>query len=232
MGFMAQQVLLVEDEVAIREMLRFALMQSEYEVYQAENAQQAMDVLSNGTVDLILLDWMLPGISGIELCKRLKKDNNYKNVPVIMLTARADEDDKIQGLNAGADDYLTKPFSPRELLARINAVLRRVSSNKITDKILEYDGLTLNEKSHRVTSHQKTIELGPTEYRLLQFLMSHPERVFSRAQLLDNVWGNNVYVEERTVDVHVRRLRKSLEETKHDHLIQTVRGAGYRFSVQ
>ena len=227
---MTQQILLVEDELAIREMLRFALQQSDYEVQYAEDVQQAMDILLNGRIDLILLDWMLPGISGIELCKRLKKDNKYKKTPVIMLTARAEEDDKIQGLNAGADDYLTKPFSPRELIARINAVLRRVSSNKVEDKVWEYEGLVLNEYSHRVTSHQTTIELGPTEYRLLQFLMTHPERVFSRAQLLDNVWGTNVYVEERTVDVHVRRLRKSLEETKHDHLIQTVRGAGYRFS--
>jgi len=228
---MAQKVLLIEDEAAIREMLRFALQQADYDVMQSETAQEAMDVLANETVDLILLDWMLPGISGVELCKRLKKDNNYKKIPIIMLTARAEEDDKIQGLNAGADDYLTKPFSPRELMARINAVLRRVSSNKVEDKILEYDGLVLNDSSHRITGNQKSIELGPTEYRLLHFLMSHPDRVYSRAQLLDNVWGNNVYVEERTVDVHVRRLRKSLEETSHDHLIQTVRGAGYRFSV-
>lgn len=229
---MSQQVLLVEDETAIREMLRFALQQADFDVVQAENTQTAMNHLSNGRVDLILLDWMLPGLSGVELCKRLKKDNNYKMIPIIMLTARAEEDDKIQGLNAGADDYLTKPFSPRELMARINAVLRRVSSNKVVDKMLEYEGLVLNENSHRITANNQTIDLGPTEYRLLQFFMSHPERVFSRAQLLDNVWGNNVYVEERTVDVHVRRLRKSLEETGHDQLIQTVRGAGYRFSVQ
>ncbi|HFE37365.1 MAG TPA: phosphate regulon transcriptional regulatory protein PhoB [Gammaproteobacteria bacterium] len=227
---MTQEILLVEDESAIREMLQFALQQSDYAVQHAEDAQQAMDKLSNGAIDLILLDWMLPGISGVELCRRLKRDKNYQKIPIIMLTARAEEDDKIQGLNAGADDYLTKPFSPRELMARINAVLRRVRSNKASDKICEYGGLVLNEYSHRVTSNQVTIELGPTEYRLLQFFMTHPERVFSRAQLLDNVWGTNVYVEERTVDVHVRRLRKSLEETKHDKLVQTVRGAGYRFS--
>ncbi len=228
---MTQKILIIEDEPPIRDMLSFALQQSDYDVQYAEDAQQAMDILSHSTIDLILLDWMLPGISGIELCKRLKKDNHYKKIPVIMLTARAEEDDKIQGLNAGADDYLTKPFSPRELMARMNAVLRRINSNNVTDKIWEYEGLVLNEHSHRVTSHQTTIELGPTEYRLLQFLMTHPERVFSRAQLLDNVWGTNVYVEERTVDVHVRRLRKSLEETKHNRLIQTVRGSGYRFSA-
>jgi len=229
---MAQKVLLIEDEAAIREMLQFALRQADYDVFQSETAQEATDILTKEAIDLILLDWMLPGISGVELCKRLKKDSHYKKIPIIMLTARAEEDDKIQGLNAGADDYLTKPFSPRELMARINAVLRRVSSNKVEDKILEYDGLVLNDNSHRITANQKTVELGPTEYRLLQFLMSHPDRVYSRAQLLDNVWGSNVYVEERTVDVHVRRLRKSLEETSHDHLIQTVRGAGYRFSIE
>jgi len=230
-AIMTHKVLLIEDEAAIREMLRFALQQAEYEVLQSETAQQATDILAKESVDLILLDWMLPGISGVELCKRLKKDNNYKKIPIIMLTARAEEDDKIQGLNAGADDYLTKPFSPRELMARINAVLRRSNNQKVDEKILEFDGLVLNDSSHRITGNQKTIDLGPTEYRLLHFLMSNAERVFSRAQLLDNVWGNNVYVEERTVDVHVRRLRKSLEATNHDHLVQTVRGAGYRFSV-
>lgn len=227
---MTQQILLVEDELAIQEMLCFSLQASDFQLFQAENAEEAMDTLSNEAIDLILLDWMLPGISGIELCRRLKKDNKYKAIPIIMLTARAEEDDKIQGLNAGADDYLTKPFSPRELVARINAVLRRVRSNKAADKICEYGGLVLNDHSHRVTSQQTTIELGPTEYRLLQFLMTHPDRVYSRTQLLDNVWGTNVYVEERTVDVHVRRLRKSLEATGNDHLIQTVRSAGYRFS--
>lgn len=227
---MTQQVLIVEDESAIREMLLFALQQADFDIFEAENAEEAMDALSKETIDIILLDWMMPGISGIELCRRLKKDNKYKMIPIIMLTAKAEEDDKIKGLDAGADDYLTKPFSPRELMARINAVLRRVSSNKVIDKICEYGGLVLNEHSHRVTSQQTTIELGPTEYRLLQFLMTHVDRVYSRAQLLDNVWGTNVYVEERTVDVHVRRLRKSLEPTGHAHLVQTIRGAGYRFS--
>lgn len=224
-------ILLVEDELAIRQMLRFALKQAEFEVYEAENAQQATSILQNEDIHLSVIDWMLPGISGIELCRRLKKDHNYKNLPVIMLTARAEEEDKIQGLNAGADDYVTKPFSSRELLARINALLRRAGVKKISENVMQYNGLVLDESSHRVTGNQMSIELGPTEYKLLQFLMSHPERVYSRTQLLDSVWGNNVYVEERTVDVHIRRLRKALEKSQHDCMIQTVRGAGYRFSV-
>ena len=227
---MSQKVLLVEDELAIRQMLLFVLQDSGFEVQQAENTQEAMEILSANNIDLMILDWMLPGISGVELCSRLKKDSAYKHIPVIMLTAKAEEDDKIQGLNAGADDYLTKPFSPRELVARINAVLRRVSSNKLVEEILEYEGLILNEKSHRVTSNQKPVSVGPIEFKLLRFFMSHPERVFSRAQLLDSVWGNDVYVEERTVDVHIRRLRKALESDGHDHMVQTVRGSGYRFS--
>lgn len=229
---MLQKVLIVEDEMAIRQMLLFLLQESGFEVLQAENTQQAMDCISSHNIDLIILDWMLPGISGVELCRRLKKESAYKHIPIIMLTAKAEEDDKIQGLDAGADDYLTKPFSARELVARINAVLRRVSSNKVVDEIIEFDGLVLNEKSHRVTSNQKQVDIGPTEFKLLHFFMTHPERVFSRAQLLDNVWGNDVYVEERTVDVHIRRLRKALENDGYDHMVQTVRGSGYRFSVQ
>ncbi len=227
---MAQKVLLVEDELAIRQMLLFVLQDSGFEVLQAENTQEAMTCLAEDHVDLLILDWMLPGISGVELCSRLKRDSLYKEIPIIMLTAKAEEDDKIQGLNAGADDYLTKPFSPRELVARINAVLRRVSSNKVVEEILEYEGLVLNEKSHRVTSNQNPVSVGPIEFKLLHFFMLHPERVFSRTQLLDNVWGSDVYVEERTVDVHIRRLRKALEADGHDHMVQTVRGSGYRFS--
>ena len=229
---MVQKVLLVEDELAIRQMLLFVLQDSGFEVLQAQNTQEAMQYISENAIDLLILDWMLPGISGVELCSRLKKESAYKHIPVIMLTAKAEEDDKIQGLNAGADDYLTKPFSPRELIARINAVLRRVSSNKVVEEILEFDGLVLNEKSHRVTSNQKLVNVGPIEFKLLHFFMSNPERVFSRTQLLDNVWGNDVYVEERTVDVHIRRLRKALEADGHDHMVQTVRGSGYRFSPQ
>jgi len=228
---MSNNILLVEDELAIRQMLRFALTQANYEVFEADNAQQATGILQSEEIHLGVIDWMLPGISGIELCKRLKKDHSYKSLPLIMLTARAEEEDKIQGLNAGADDYVTKPFSSKELLARINALLRRTGAKKATDKIVEYNGLVLDESSHRVTANQTSVELGPTEYKLLQFLISNPERVYSRAQLLDSVWGNDVYVEERTVDVHIRRLRKALEKTEHDRMIQTVRGAGYRFSA-
>lgn len=228
---MSNNILLVEDELAIRQMLRFALTQANYAVYEADNAQQANDILQNNEIHLGIIDWMLPGISGIELCKRLKKDTNYKNLPIIVLTAKAEEEDKIQGLNAGADDYVTKPFSSRELLARINALMRRAGAQKMADNILEFNGLMIDEGSHRVTGNQQIIELGPTEYKLLQFLMKNAERVYSRAQLLDSVWGNDVYVEERTVDVHIRRLRKALEKTGHEHFIQTVRGAGYRFSA-
>ena len=228
---MSVKILLVEDEAAIRQMLIFALQQHGFEVLEAQNTQVASEMITANEFDLLILDWMLPGISGVELCRRMKKDAGLKHIPIIMLTARAEEDDKIQGLNAGADDYLTKPFSPRELIARINAVLRRVSSNKIAANILEYGGLVLDENSHRVSSNQIPVQMGPTEFKLLQFLMAHPDRVFSRAQLLDNVWGSDVYVEERTVDVHIRRLRKALEESDHDQMIQTVRGAGYRFSL-
>ncbi len=228
---MSNNILLVEDELAIRQMLRFALTQANFKVYEAENAQQAMGILQSEDIHLSVIDWMLPGISGIDLCKRLKKDHSFKTLPVIMLTARAEEEDKIQGLNAGSDDYVTKPFSSRELLARINALLRRSGVQKVTDKILEYNGLALDQSSHRVTINHAAIDLGPTEYKLLQFLMTNAERVYSRPQLLDNVWGNDVYVEERTVDVHIRRLRKALEKSDHDRMIQTVRGAGYRFST-
>ncbi len=230
MIFMRNNILLVEDELAIRQMLRFALEQADFSVYEADTAQQASEILKSEDIHLAVIDWMLPGISGVELCKRLKKDSAYKHLPLIILTARAEEADKIQGLDAGADDYVTKPFSSRELLARINALLRRAGAQKVTDNILDYNGLVMDEPSHRVSGNQVPIELGPTEYRLLQFLMSHNERVYSRAQLLDSVWGNDVYVEERTVDVHIRRLRKALEKSGHDRMIQTVRGAGYRFS--
>ena len=227
---MSLKILLVEDEAPIRQMLIFALQQQGFEVLEAENTQVAAEMLADNPVDLMILDWMLPGISGVELCRRIKKDNATKNIPIIMLTARAEEDDKIQGLNAGADDYLTKPFSPRELIARINAIIRRVSSNRVSDNLLEYSGLQLDEKSHRVTSNREPLQIGPTEFKLLHFFMSNPDRVFTRAQLLDNVWGNEAYVEERTVDVHIRRLRKILEAGEHDRMVQTVRGAGYRFS--
>jgi two-component system phosphate regulon response regulator PhoB len=179
--------------------------------------------------DLILVDWMLPGLSGIELAKRVKSDKRTKTVPIIMLTARAAEEDKLTGLETGADDYITKPFSPRELNARVKAVLRR-RAPQMTDDLVEIDGLRLDPASHRITGNSQPIDLGPTEFRLLHFLMTHTERVHSRTQLLDQVWGDHVFVEERTVDVHIRRLRKALEASGHDRLIQTVRGSGYRFS--
>jgi len=228
---MPHKILLVEDEAAIRQMLLLSLGQADFEIVEVENTDSALDALDKQEIDLMLLDWMLPGISGIEFCRRIKLDNKYKDLPIIMLTAKVEEEDKIKGLNYGADDYLTKPFSPKELIARIKAVLRRSSTKTESDEVLEFGGLLLDEKSHRASSNLKPIELGPTEFKLLRFLMSNPDRVFSRTQLLDNVWGNDVYVEERTVDVHIRRLRKALETDAHDEKIQTVRGAGYRFSI-
>jgi two-component system phosphate regulon response regulator PhoB len=227
----AKHILLVEDEQPIREMVVFALTNAGYEVYEAADARQAQVCIAERLPDLILLDWMLPGISGIDYARRLKKDELTWELPIIMLTARAEEEDKVQGLESGADDYVTKPFSPRELVARIRAVLRR-GGPAGEDEILRANGLTLDLASHRVSTGETLLEMGPTEYRLLEFFMSHPERVYSRGQLLDRVWGSNVYVEERTVDVHIRRLRKALEPHGFDALIQTVRGSGYRFSTR
>lgn len=224
-------VLIVEDEPAIREMVAFALDRAELPWLQAEDANSAQVMIADRRPALILLDWMLPDLSGIELARRLKKDEWSKSIPIIMLTARSDEEDKIRGLDVGADDYITKPFSPRELVARIRAVLRR-SGGEAAGEVFEADGLKLDSNAHRVSAAGQVVEMGPTEFRLLHFFMSHPERVFSRERLLDNVWGRNVYVEERTVDVHIRRLRKALTDSGHDRLIQTVRGAGYRFSTR
>jgi two-component system phosphate regulon response regulator PhoB len=227
----AKQILIVEDEKPIREMVAFGLRRGGFEVREAEDCRGARIELANRLPDLVLVDWMLPDMSGLELTRLLKKDPATRDVPVIMLTARAEEEDKIRGLEGGADDYITKPFSPRELLARIKAVLRRGGGDE-EEEVLAAGGLRLNAASHRVTAGDLVVSLGPTEYRLLKFFMSHPDRVYSRAQLLDRVWGGNVYVEERTVDVHIRRLRKALEPSGCDRLIQTVRGAGYRFSEQ
>ena len=226
-----KNILLVEDEQPIREMVVFALTNAGYEVDEAADARQAQVCIAERLPDLILLDWMLPGISGIDYARRLKKDELTRELPIIMLTARAEEEDKVQGLESGADDYVTKPFSPRELVARIRAVLRR-GGPAGEDEILRANGLTLDLASHRVSAGETLLEIGPTEYRLLEFFMLHPERVYSRGQLLDRVWGSNVYVEERTVDVHIRRLRKALEPHDFDALIQTVRGSGYRFSTR
>lgn len=226
---MARRILVVEDEAPIRDMLKFVLEQSGYEAIEAEDFNIALEKIVEPYPDLILLDWMLPGGSGVKLAKKLKQHDFARDIPIIMLTARGEEEDKIRGLEAGADDYVTKPFSPKELIARVKAVIRRVSPTSSEDSI-EYQGLKLDPVSHRVTSNQTAIDMGPTEFKLLHFFMTHAERVYSREQLLDNVWGTNVYVEDRTVDVHIRRLRKALSEFDHDSMIQTVRGSGYRFS--
>ena len=224
------KILTVDDEPAVREMLRFILEQDGFLSEFAEDAAQAVSSIKKSRPDLILLDWMLPGMSGVELAERLKSKNDTKSIPIIMLSAKNEESDKVQGLDVGADDYVTKPFSARELLARIRTILRRVSP-QLAGESLECNGLVLDPGSHRVTTDGATVELGPTEFRLLHFFITHQERVFSRSQLLDRVWGINVYIEERTVDVHIRRLRKALEPASKDALLQTVRGAGYRFSA-
>jgi two-component system, OmpR family, phosphate regulon response regulator PhoB len=225
----AKQILVVEDERPIREMIAFGLRRAGFEVREAADAKSGRAEVANKLPDLLLVDWMLPDTSGLEFTRALKRDRETRELPVIMLTARAEEGDKVAGLEGGADDYITKPFSPRELLARINAVLRRALPAEGSERI-DIEGLVLDQSSQRVTSGDKTVALGPTEYRMLAFFMTHPERVYTREQLLDRVWGGNVYVEERTIDVHIRRLRKALEEFGFDRLIQTVRGSGYRFS--
>lgn len=226
----AKTVLIVDDEAPIREMIAVALEMADYRVLEADNAQDAHAIVVDHQPDLLLLDWMMPGTSGIELARRLKREEATAELPIIMLTAKGEEDNKIQGLEAGADDYITKPFSPRELVARLKAVLRRTTPQGVEDPI-EINGLLLDPVGHRVSAHGKALEMGPTEYRLLQFFMTHQERAYTRSQLLDQVWGGNVYVEERTVDVHIRRLRKALGDV-HQNLIQTVRGTGYRFSAR
>jgi len=223
-------ILAVEDEPAIRDMIRFALERDGYTFLGVETAQEAREYLADQSIDLALIDWMLPGGSGIELVRGMRKDDVHRSLPIIMLTARTDEHDISAGLDAGADDYVTKPFSPRELNSRIKALLRR-SNDYSSDHLLRCDKLELNTASHRVTADDKPIELGHTEFKLLQFLMKNPDRVFSRAQLLDHVWGRGTFIEERTIDVHILRLRKSLKASKTDELIQTVRGAGYRLSA-
>lgn len=228
---MAATILLVEDEPAIQELIAFNLEQAGHHVLRAGSAEDALDIINQALPDLILLDWMLPGMSGVEFARRLRASTRTGKIPLIMLTARSDEDDLVAGLQNGADDYITKPFSPRELQARIQALLRR-RVPQISDEQVEIDSLRLDPVAHRVTVNAQPVNLGPTEFRLLHFLMTHPERVYSRTQLLDQVWGDHVFVEERTVDVHIRRLRSALEPTRHDQLIQTVRGTGYRFSAR
>jgi two-component system phosphate regulon response regulator PhoB len=221
-------VLIVDDEPDIREVIRFALEKAGFRVLEAGHADDARRLIAEQP-DIILLDWMLPGRSGLELAAQLKQNPKTRAMPIIMVSARGEEEDRVRGLDTGADDYISKPFSPREMVARVNAVLRRSRPEDRADAI-EIGGLRIDNISHRVSADGTVIEIAPTEYRLLHFFMTHADRAFSRSQLLDQVWGNHVYVEERTVDVHVRRLRKALEETGHEHLLQTVRGVGYRFS--
>ena len=228
---MPATILLVEDEPAIQELIAANLTRAGHHVLRAGDAETGQRIVRDALPDLILLDWMLPGMSGVEFAKRLRSEERTRSIPLIMLTARGEERDKVAGLEAGADDYVTKPFSPRELVARIKAVLRR-RAPETTEDAVEIGGLRLDPATHRLTADGKPVNLGPTEFRLLHFLMTHPERVHSRAQLLDQVWGDHVFVEERTVDVHIRRLRSALEPSNHDGLVQTVRGSGYRLSTQ
>lgn len=228
---MVRRILVVEDETAIREMVCFVLEPNGFQTIEADDYDSAIAQLIEPYPALILLDWMIPGGSGIQLIAHIKRDQLIRNIPIMMLTARGEEEDRVRGLEIGADDYLTKPFSPKELIARVNAILRRVSA-MVSNNVIEMKGLKLDPTSHRVTSDTTSIEMGPTEYKLLHFFMIHPERVYNREQLLNYVWGVNIYVEDRTVDVHIRRLRKALAVAGHDKMIQTVRGTGYRFSVR
>ena len=228
---MAATILLVEDEPAIQELIAANLMRAGHHVVRASDAETAQRIVRDALPDLVLLDWMLPGMSGVEFARRLRAEERTRGIPLIMLTARGEEQDKVLGLESGADDYITTPFSPRELVARIKAVLRRRAPETTEDPV-DLGGLRLDPATHRLAAGGNPITLGPTEFRLLHFLMTHPERVHSRAQLLDQVWGDHVFVEERTVDVHIRRLRCALEPSNLDSLVQTVRGSGYRFSTQ
>lgn len=228
---MTANILIVEDEPGIQELLAFNVNQCGFRAIQALNTVSAMQQINDSLPDLILLDWMLPDTPGVEFARRLRASQRTRNIPIIMLTARSEERDKVLGLESGADDYITKPFSPRELMARIRAVLRR-RMPEMSDETVKFAGLVLSPVTHRVSANGTQIDIGPTEFRILHFFMTHPERVYSRTQLLDQVWGDHVFVEERTVDVHIRRLRQVLEPSGLDGLIQTVRGSGYRFSTE
>ena len=223
-------ILVVEDEDAIRGMLMMVLEQAGFMPIAAADAEDAQKILDDKLPDLILLDWMLPGISGAEWARSLKKEAQYQEVPIILLTARGEEEDKVRGLEIGADDYMTKPFSPKELIARIRAVLRRSGKAQGQPQIVMGD-LLLDTEQHRLSINDRPVEVSPTEFRLMHFFMTHPNKVYSRSQLLDQVWGRSVYIEERTIDVHIRRLRKILEEYGREDVVQTVRGFGYRFSL-
>jgi len=227
---MQKRILIVDDEPAIRDMVAFALRKGDYEPAHAGDAREAQAAIADAVPDLILLDWMLPGTSGLELARRWRREELTREIPIIMLTARGEENDRVGGLEAGVDDYVVKPFSARELLARIRAVMRRARDDD-EDGSVGVGVLRIDGAAHRVYANGEPVAIGPTEYRLLHFFMTHPERVYSRAQLLDHVWGGSVYVEERTIDVHIRRLRKTLEPSGLDAMVQTVRGSGYRFSA-
>ena len=222
-------ILIVDDEQPIRNMVSFALGRAGFALREAADAEQAYAEIERQRPELILMDWMLPGTSGLDIVRRLQRDIHTQDIPVIMLTARTEENDKINGFKAGIDDYISKPFSPAELIARIQAVLRRTNHTQPAETI-DFKGLSLDPLSHRVTANDVVLDFGPTEFRLLKFFMQHPDRVYTREQLLDNAWGRDVYVEERTVDVHILRLRKTLAPHGFEQYIQTVRGAGYRFS--
>jgi two-component system phosphate regulon response regulator PhoB len=223
---MTIKILVVEDEEPLALLLKYNLEAEGYQVRVATRGEEAEIAVSEDAPHLIILDWMLPGSSGLELCRRWRSQRISKNIPIILLTARGEESDRIRGLTTGADDYVTKPFSVPELMARIRAILRRASPERIADS-LDVAGITLDRESHRVTRNGREVKLGPTEYRLLEYLMESPGRVFSRAQLLDSVWGHDVYVDERTVDVHIGRLRKAINRGRDRDPIRTVRGAGY-----
>jgi len=223
------KILVVEDEPDIQELIAYNLEKAGHQASRARSAEEALQIVQDSLPDLVVIDWMLPGMSGVELARWFRANRRTEGIPIIIVTARSAEQDKLSGLEIGADDYMTKPFSPRELNARVKAVLRR-RAPQTTDDAVEADGLRLDPGSYRVSANNETLTLGPTEFRLLHFFMTHPERVYSRTQLLDSVWGDHVFVEERTVDVHIRRLRKALEPSGHQGLIQTVRSAGYRFS--
>ncbi|UTW54146.1 phosphate regulon transcriptional regulator PhoB [Kordiimonas sp. SCSIO 12610] len=223
---MKTQVLLIEDDISITELVRYNLEKADFTIETAKDGEEGLILATDQTPDVILLDWMLPNLSGLEICRRLRRNNKTANVPIIMLTARADEPDRVRGLETGADDYVTKPFSPKELIARIHAVLRRVRP-ALAAECLTFEDITLDNVAHRVTRGENPIHLGPTEYRLLRHFIENPGRVFSREQLLDSVWGHDIYVEARTVDVHIRRLRKAMNEYGDPDYIRTVRSAGY-----
>ena len=230
---MATNILIVEDEPAIRQMLAFSLQAEGYGLLEAADVEEATRTMGTILPDLILLDWMLPGISGVDFARRLKRDPKTATIPIIMLTARAGENDKVKGLDTGADDYVAKPFSTRELLARVRALMRRTNQQQSGDQsVITVGALRIDTPSHRVLANGRALEMSSTEFRLLKFFVTHPERVYSRSQILDSVWGNHAYIEERTVDVHIRRLRKLLEPSGCETYIQTVRSVGYRFSTQ